>query len=171
MASKFGHKDIHTRFPYLARDVLYLEQKPFATDFVPKVSDDVQMTNHRFDFMDLVVVDAQPDREKFCLHENGFCFLRSKTVLTSTTANDPMFVERAYYAEIEALLHKHFPEYSRLECLDHQVWPSAKIIILILTMRRFGEEAPCSQDILVRWSRAPNQQYYPIQISVSKVAF
>lgn len=123
MASRLGNRDIYTRFPYLARDVQYQEQKPFATDFIPRVSAEVRLTNHLFEFMDLVVVDAQPFRDKFSLDENGFCFLRADTSLTSSSAGDSAFVEGAYYEEIEAALHKQFPEYTRLDCLDHQVRP------------------------------------------------
>lgn len=112
--------DIQTNFPYLAREVLYQKQKPFATDFIPKVPG-FPLTNHVFEFMELVVQDAQPFRDRFSLERNGFCFLSSSTMLKSSDANDAGVVEGLYYAEIEAALHKKFPEYSRLDCLDHQV--------------------------------------------------
>ena len=120
MAAGVGNKDVHAVFPYLARNVLYGKQKPFATDLIPSISD-VPLTNHEFDFMDVVVTDAQPARESFVLGEHGFCFPKSDTALTCISADDPKYVEEQYYPEIEAALLLEFPEYIRVECLDHQV--------------------------------------------------
>ena len=121
MVTSMGPKDVHTTFPYLARDAIYQKEKPYATDFIPE-DRDVALTNHVFDFMDLVVRDAQPQRESFSLEENGFCFLKARTSLDNDRASDENYVERTYFNEIEAMLHSKFPEYTRLECLDYQVY-------------------------------------------------
>ena len=71
--------------------------------------------------MDLVVRDAQPQRESFSLQNNSFYFLKAKTGLSSDNAGDERFVEKMYFDEIEVVLHDNFPEYTRLECLDYQV--------------------------------------------------
>ena len=120
MAARIGNRDVCTVFPYLARNVLYGKQKPFATDFIPSISD-VPLTNHHFDFMDVVVTDARPSRESFVLEEHGFCFPKSSTTLTCVSADDPKYVEDHYYPEIEEALLLEFPEYTRVECLDYQV--------------------------------------------------
>lgn len=120
MATSMSPKDLHTTFPYLARDALYQKEKPFTTDFLPEANH-VVLTNHIFDFMDLVVRDARPQRESFSLEKQGFCFLKASTNLSSDNAGDQDFVEKTYFNEIEALLHDKFPEYTRLECLDYQV--------------------------------------------------
>ena len=113
-------KDIETTFPYLERNMIYGRQKPFATDFIPKLPN-VMLTNHVFDFMDVVVHDAQSSRNQFSLDKHGFCFLSSSTALNSEDAQLSETVQRLYYPEVEEVLHKAFPEYSRLDCLDHQV--------------------------------------------------
>lgn len=120
MAMPLPTRDIHTTFPYLARDVIYQKEKPYATDFIVEDSN-VALTNHVFDFMDLVVRDAQPQRESFSLQKNGFCFLKAETSISNDNADDEKFVEKTYFDEIEAVLHDNFPEYTRLECLDYQV--------------------------------------------------
>ena len=120
MTARVDNKDIRAVFPYLARNVLYGKEKPFATDFIPSIPD-APLTNHRFEFMDVVVNDARPSRESFVLEEHGFCFPTSKTTLTCVSADDPKYVEEQYYPEIEETLLLEFPEYIRVECLDHQV--------------------------------------------------
>lgn len=137
-------KDIQTTFPYLARSTLYKEEKPFATDFIPDVSN-VELTNHIFDFIDLVVIDARPSRNSFTLDQHGFCFLKSQTLLTDSNADDISWVEEKYYAEIERVLHDAFPEYSRLECLDHQVstLPPSTCKRPLKGPSRLGGEANC----------------------------
>ena len=127
------NKDIHTTLPYLARSSIYAKQKPFATDFIPKVSNATR-TNHVFDFIDISVTDAQPIRDTFTLQDNGFCFLISDTVLTSDNAGDPTFVEENYYPEVESALYRAFPEYARLECLDHQVNHTQEVVRLSETI-------------------------------------
>ena len=66
MAMPLPQKNIHTKFPYLARDAIYQKEKPYATDFSLEDSN-AALTNHVFDFLDLVVRDAQPQRESFSL--------------------------------------------------------------------------------------------------------
>ena len=123
VASVPGKKtQIQAKFPYLARSPLYAKQKPFATDFTPReVPVSTPLTNHRFDFQELAVTDAQDARSAFTLGRNGFCFLTCPTAVRYEDYGDVGVLENIYYAEIEAVLHAAFPEYSRLECLDHQV--------------------------------------------------
>ena len=113
-------KDVKATLPYLAKIGLYKEQKPFATDFIPSISD-VSLTNHAFEFLDLVVTDARPTRDSYTLDEEGFCFLTAPTLVTSSVVDDKAWMEENYYSEVESVLHDAFPEYSRLECLDYQV--------------------------------------------------
>lgn len=121
MAPKTFDSHVELRFPYLARDPLYQKERPYVTDFAITDSANGKASNHVFEFTNLVVHDAQAVRSQFSLRENGFCFLREPTTLTTTNAHDVNYIEEQYYTEIEDVLHRNFPAYARLECLDHQV--------------------------------------------------
>lgn len=170
MATPMSPKDLHTTFPYLARDAIYQKERPYATAFLPE-SNDVVLTNHIFDFMDLVVRDAQPLRESFNLQTQGFCFFKASTSLSSHNVDDERFVEKTYFDEIEALLHEKFPEYTRLECLDYQVcYASADATRKQSPSDQsdsYAEEARSFPHNPVRLSRAPSQPSCRTVTSVS----
>ena len=163
-------KDISTTFPYLDRSTVYRSQKPFATDFIPR-NPNVPLSNHTFDYMDLVVTDAQPLRDCFSLEINGFCFLKSETALRdkNISVDDPEYVETHYFAEIEALLHRTFPEYTRLECLDHQVNIGFERITQTNEYRS-EREAHYSHTSLERLSQTNSQPSYLIVTLVLKAS-
>lgn len=114
-------KDILVKVPYLLHDPLYERQKPYVADFPVKEIPNATETNHQFDYIDLTIIDAQPRRSDWTLSQNGFSFLRAKTPLSSENAEDPLYVQTTFYNALEDILHLHFPEYERLEYLDHLV--------------------------------------------------
>ena len=114
-------KHVHIRLPYLLRDDLYLKEKPYTTDFSVENISGAEATNHRFDYQELFIRDAQGQRKDFTLEKNGFCFLRSRTSLTSRNADDEKYVREEYFNQLEEILHATFPEYERIEYLDHLV--------------------------------------------------
>ena len=151
MATSIAPKDVHTTFPYLARDAIYQKEKPYATDFILEDSD-VALTNHVFDFMNLVVRDAQPQRDSFSLQKNGFCFLKAMTSLSNENVGDEHFLEKTYFDEIEEVLHDKFPEYTRIECLDYQVSLSRNREICRLTTKA-GTQKKLAVSCTTRCSR------------------
>jgi hypothetical protein len=114
-------KHIPVRLPYLRRDDLYLNEKPYTTDFSVEDIAGAEATNHLFDYQELVIRDAQGQRNDFSLEKNGFCFLRSRTSLTPADVDDDKYVREEYFNQLEEILHNAFPEYERIEYLDHLV--------------------------------------------------
>lgn len=114
-------RHIEFKLPYLRRDSLYLKERPYTADFPVEKFPGAQPSNHLFDYQDTIIEDAQPRRKDFTLEKNGFCFIRSKTSIMSTHANDNLYVEGEYFDQLEDILHRAFPEYERIEYLDHLV--------------------------------------------------
>ncbi|KAF8851463.1 hypothetical protein BDZ45DRAFT_149524 [Acephala macrosclerotiorum] len=107
--------------PYLARDAVYENEKPYTTDFLVSGIPQAKATNHLITFQRTIIQDVREfGTTQFSLQENGFCFLHEPTCLTSETADETQCA-RKYYGEIKAILERHFPEYERVESLDHQV--------------------------------------------------
>ncbi|KAG5770492.1 hypothetical protein H9Q72_002657 [Fusarium xylarioides] len=113
--------DLDIQLPYLKRDDLYRHQKPYTTDFAIDHIPDSVASNHRFDYQNVHVVDAQDSLEKFDLERNGFCFIKAKTSITLESANDTEYVRDVYFPEVEKALHMALPGYERIDYLDHLV--------------------------------------------------
>jgi hypothetical protein len=114
-------KDFTTTLPYIARDPLYDEEKPFSCDFDHGTS--VFATNHRFDRTPVTVRDvtaADVDAGAFNLDTHGFRVLRgAKTAIDPEVAlRDKPSMEDAYAAEVAGLLAREFPEYERFEMMN-----------------------------------------------------
>jgi hypothetical protein len=103
---------------HIARDPLYETEKPYAADFsVPKGS------NHVFDVKSVVIKDVRSSENNFTLDKNGFCLLESPTSVTfeslGSKGSDSSIL--SYYQEMESLVLKRFPEFSKVVVLEHQV--------------------------------------------------
>jgi hypothetical protein len=112
---------VSVSLPYLNRDDLYLKEKPYVTDFAVDHIPGAEASNHRFDYQSLIITDVQTCRERFTLEKNGFCFLRGKTSVTLTTADDEEYIREVYFPELEQILHEALPGYERIDYLDHLV--------------------------------------------------
>ncbi|KAL8866577.1 MAG: hypothetical protein Q9174_006218 [Haloplaca sp. 1 TL-2023] len=94
-----------TKVKYLARNDLYSAEKPYSADF------NVDERN------------GAKSRDVFDINVSGFYILHEDTSLTLEDALDrPEEAELGYQAELEQILHKHFPEYTRLEGSISSVW-------------------------------------------------
>jgi hypothetical protein len=110
-------RNVTTKMTHLARDPLYLKQKPYGVDFAT----DTPTTNHVFEDVEVTIRDARSIKSGFSLDENGFCFLDHPTsAIFDSLKTDPSKVED-YYKEIETLIKFAFPEYSRFDIIDHLV--------------------------------------------------
>jgi len=112
---------LKTRVRYLARGDLYSREKPYSADFEVDGQNGARKSN--FITIDCdVQVTPVTNRDVFDINVNGFCVLKEDTSLTLEDAlNRPEEAEPEYQAELERILHKHFPEYKRLEGLDFVV--------------------------------------------------
>jgi hypothetical protein len=109
-------KDMVTIMPYIERNELYDREKLYAADFEVDVGQ--KATNHIFAQTPVLIHDIVSFQD-FDLDTHGFCVLKEETTLKAEDALDrPQEVEASYCSEIEILLHKHFPEYSRIESMD-----------------------------------------------------
>lgn len=112
---------IRTGLHYLARDELYRTEKPYSADFeVDKIhgakKSNLVISVHEIDIIPVI------NPTDFDINVHGFCIINEETTLTMNDALEkPDEVEPVYQAELEAILHKYFPEYSRFESLDFVV--------------------------------------------------
>lgn len=114
--------DVETHIAYLARDGLFLKEKPYGADFPVDHFKGAKLANHTFEQVPVVVRDARGRENTFTLERNGFCFLQAKTSLTAEGASNEKTPSMArYLEEIERILYKSFPEYARIEVMDFQV--------------------------------------------------
>jgi len=114
-------QDVNTYLPYLSRDEVYNKEKPFGADFPIDHFQNSKIANHIFEKVPVVIKDAR-QKKSFDLNTNGFCFLEEKTSLTAEqAANTTTAAVASYLQEIERILYKNFPEYSRIEIMDFQV--------------------------------------------------
>ena len=124
MVDSTQHKrDVHTKLTHLARDPLYLRQKPFAAYFAT----DEQESNHSFETIDVTVRDARPMKSSFTLEKNGFCFLDCATSANYNSLKSEKSSVEDYHLEMENLVRGTFPEYKRVEVIDHGVGTSFQI--------------------------------------------
>lgn len=112
---------IDTTVQYLARNERYKTEKPYAADFEINEQTGAQKTNHIFSAqrVSITTIEAPDD---FDIDTHGFCVVKAKTDLKPEDAlKKPQEVEAAYLNEVKAILHKRFPEYSRIEGIDFVV--------------------------------------------------
>ena len=109
---------LRTQVRYLARNGLYQREKPYAADFEINEGNSVQKSNFIIQDYDIQVT-PMTSKSDFNLDVNGFCILEEDTSLTLEDALDRSEqAELKYQAELEQILHMHFPTYARLEALD-----------------------------------------------------
>ena len=115
--------DVEAKLPYLARDILYTKEKPYNADYVVEGKfEDVKPTNHIYDYRPVLIRDARHDRNRFSLERNGFCFLKATTSISASSAVDARTpAVDQFLGEIEVLLTREFPEYTRIEVLEFLV--------------------------------------------------
>ncbi|KAH0556663.1 hypothetical protein GP486_005535 [Trichoglossum hirsutum] len=117
---------METHVRYLARSPIFETEKAFSTDYPVDHVEGARRTNHEVDDRP-VTVSAIEDPSYWKLDVHGFCILHAETHLDPYKKKRE--VQDAYWYEIEAILHKHFPQYSRIEGFD-------------LTLRKRGPEFP-----------------------------
>lgn len=109
---------MQTSISYLAQDPIFDREKPFDTDVPVDHIARARASNHINDERDVIVLPVINPAE-WDLEKHGFCFLQAKTELTAEDAlARKREVQKDFWFEIEALLHKHFPHYSRIDCYD-----------------------------------------------------
>ncbi|KUJ17108.1 uncharacterized protein LY89DRAFT_646248 [Mollisia scopiformis] len=113
--------DIQSIIPYLKRDPLYHQFKPFSASFRVESVTEEQSSNHMFEYVPVTVHDVRGLEKPMDLDVNGFCYMKQKTSVTSEMANTIATYQELYFEEIEDFLYNNFPQYSRFECMDLQV--------------------------------------------------
>lgn len=109
---------MQTSISYLAQDPIFDREKPFDTDVPVDHIARARASNHRNDERDVTVFPVT-DPAEWDLERHGFCFIKAKTGLKAEDAlTRKREVQKDYWYEIEALLHEHFPQYSRIEGYD-----------------------------------------------------
>ncbi|KAL3952366.1 hypothetical protein ACCO45_012309 [Purpureocillium lilacinum] len=109
---------METHVRYLGRSAIFKTEKAFSTDFPVDHVEGARRTNHEIDDR-AVTVTAITDHNQWRLDVHGFCILHAKTHLNPRDAYEKKDeVQDAYWYEIEAIMHKNFPQYSRIECFD-----------------------------------------------------
>lgn len=122
---------INASLQYLARDKLYEIEKPYRVEFDVQEEGNVKSTNHKF-ATEPAVIHAIQASDRFELNKHGFCVLNEKTELDVHAAlTTPELVETAYLKMIKAILHRNFPEYTRIEPLEFVV---RRIVFLLTCM-------------------------------------
>lgn len=113
---------VQTTVQYLARSELYETEKPYSTDFE---LDDQLLTGHKSNYSlstSPVSITAIVNPEDFDLDVHGFSVVKAYVSLLAEDAlQRPREVENSYFAEIEAILHKRFPQYKRFEGMEFVV--------------------------------------------------
>lgn len=124
---------METGISYLARTPILETEKAFDTDFPVNDVSDARATNHMTEER-IVKVNEVVDPKHWDLNVHGFCILNEETHLDPHDAfTRKREVQKAYWYEIEAILHKHFPEYTRIESYDCTVcdtFPSSEKLSL-----------------------------------------
>lgn len=93
-------------------------EKAFSTDFPV---DHVKGARRRNTEPDNRLVTVLPitDPEHWKLDKHGFCVLQGHAhVDPNKIYDDKAAVQGEYWRELEAILHREFPQYSRIECFD-----------------------------------------------------
>ena len=109
---------METHVRYLARSSIFETEQAFQTDYPVDHVNGARRTNHEADDRPMIVA-AIEDLSQWKLDRHGFCFLHGDTHLEAPDVyNKKREVQDAYCYEIEAILHSHFPQYSRIESFD-----------------------------------------------------
>ena len=120
-----------TRVRYLARSPIFEIEKAFSTDYPVDHVEGARRTNHEADDRQ-VTVAAIEDPSHWKLDVHGFCFLHAETHLDPDDVyTKKKEVQDAFWYEIEAILHKHFPQYSRIESFDLTVGTKPFSLVLL----------------------------------------
>lgn len=78
-----------------------------------------------------MIVAAIEDPSHWKLDVHGFCILHAETHLDpNDVCTNKRQVQDAYWYEIEAILHKHFLQYSRIESFDLTVGAPTNSLVL-----------------------------------------
>lgn len=109
---------METILDYVARTQVLEKEKCFDTDFVVDWIEGARRSNLVFEPKNATVTPIR-DPDKFDIDTNGFCIVKAKTNLTVEDAFEKkQETKKAYWYEIEALVHAKFPRYSRIESYD-----------------------------------------------------
>jgi hypothetical protein len=112
---------MNTTLDYVARTPLLEKEKCFDTDFVVDSIKGARRSNLVFEPMS-VTVQPIVNRGDWNIDKNGFCIIKAKTGLSAKEAFEKTEeTKKAYWYEIEALLHEKFPQYARIESYDFTV--------------------------------------------------
>ncbi|KAI4287470.1 MAG: hypothetical protein L6R35_003276, partial [Caloplaca aegaea] len=110
--------DLMTSIPYLARSPVYEREKPYQMDHTVHRPDGIGFANHELERHPITVLDIR-NRQKPSIERNGFCIVKANTTLSADQASNARTPAMSKYLdEIERLLYREFPEYSRIEVLD-----------------------------------------------------
>ncbi|KAL9064144.1 MAG: hypothetical protein Q9161_009054 [Pseudevernia consocians] len=111
--------DVESTISYLARHVLWDTEKPYIADFPLDAFKGAELTNQIIRKHRVTIHDVRGISHAFTLDKNGFCFVKGATCLTADAAlTDAKGCEESYFEEIETLMQRHFPGYTRFECID-----------------------------------------------------
>ncbi|KAE9990933.1 hypothetical protein EG327_000704 [Venturia inaequalis] len=109
---------VQDKINYLARDELYLREKPYHAEFpVDSIAGGI-LTNQRHDTRDVVFHDMR-DHPPLDLNVNGACVVDMKSPFRAEDIEDessPGVIK--YVQKLERVLYAKFPEYTRFEPLD-----------------------------------------------------
>ncbi|KAK2595622.1 hypothetical protein QQS21_006669 [Conoideocrella luteorostrata] len=110
-----------TYIRYISRSPVFEVEKAFTTDFPVDHVKGARQTNQEEDVRP-VRINTIDSPGKWKLDEHGFCFIKAETRLRAYEAiNQREKVQKSYWREIEAILHRNFPRYSRIESFDFTV--------------------------------------------------
>lgn len=158
-----------TSIPYLARNELYKREKPYQIDHSVARPEGADYTNHEFDRRSVTVEDLRHCL-KPTIKKNGFCILNAKTTLSADHAtNERTPAMTKYLDEVEKLLYKEFPEYSRIEVLDWGVGFTFQSSLMqkLSDQHRFANDPrsfPCRINTMLSWS---SSSLLPCRIPIS----
>lgn len=111
--------DTHIR--YVARSSIFETEKAFTTDFPVDHVEGARRTNQEEDHRP-VTINCIENPNEWKLDEHGFCFIKAEThVEAPYTLDNRNEIQKSYWQQIEAIVHKKFPQYSRIESFDFTV--------------------------------------------------
>jgi hypothetical protein len=112
---------METTILYAARTPNLETEKAFSTDFPVDHVKGAIRSNTRGD-MRSITVNPIEEPSDFKLDVHGFCILEGETQLDlDKVYTDKAALSPGYWYQIEAILHKAFPQYSRIEAFDFTV--------------------------------------------------
>lgn len=113
--------NMKTALDYVSRTPILEKEKSFDTDFLVDWIPGARRSNIVFEQKDVLVTPIL-DSEHWDIDQHGFCILKAKTNLSVEKAFEKeKETQKAYWYEIEALLHDKFPQHSRIEGYDFTV--------------------------------------------------